>query len=217
METRTIELASLAAGGTVLEREARFLADGGVAVIPTETYYGLAASALSEKGVEAVYALKRRDIAKALPLIASDILMVEGLAEGGLTGPVRRLAAAFWPGPLTVVIRASGILPDFITGPGRTVAVRIPPLGALRALIRAAGGPLTATSANISGEKELETAAEAAAVFGGRLGLIIDGGRTPGGGPSTIVDTLSPEPRILREGKISAAEVLFVLAGERGA
>lgn len=214
MLTKTISLDSFTADGGPLKEAAGLISGGGVAVIPTETFYGLAVSACSRAGVEKIYALKKRDVRKALPLIASDLEMVEAMSVR-LPDSFRILAAAFWPGPLTVVVEAADSLPDFIRGPGRTVAVRIPPLDPLRRLIQEVGCPLTATSANISGDREITTAREAAAAFDGNVDLLIDGGRTPGGMPSTIIDLTSEMPRILREGRIPSEKILAALAVER--
>ncbi len=214
MMTKKTVLDALEAGGPALEEVVAILAGGGVAVIPTETFYGLAASAFSRDGVEKIYALKKRDGRKPLPLIASDIGMVEAMAAR-LPEAFRPLAGQFWPGPLTMVLEASSRVPDFICGPGRTVAVRVPPLDPLRRLILKTGCPLTATSANLSGEREIAEYGEAAALFEGSVELLIDGGRTPGGKPSTIIDLVSGEPKIVREGIIPPDKIFAVLAAGR--
>jgi len=211
MKTEIISLDSLVLDSTVLRRVAGNLASGCVAVMPTETYYGLGTNAMSKTGVDKIYSLKRRDLSKPLPLVASDLEMVEDLAVD-LSDMFYRLAGAFWPGPVTLILMSGTCVPDFVTGPGRTVAVRIPPLAAVRDLIRAVGHPLTATSANISGQKEITTAGQAAAVFNGQVEFVIDGGRTPGGKPSTIVNLTGGVPEIIREGKIPSEEVLRILS-----
>jgi len=176
------------------------LLEDAVAAYPTETFYALGAAAFSRK----------RDAGKPLSIIASDLDMV-GEISASLPPSFRLLAWEFWPGPLTLVLPATAGLPEFLLGPGRTIAVRIPPLPWLRALVREVGEPLTATSANLSGEKELAGPAEVAAVFRGKVDVIVDGGPAPGGAPSTIVDLTSPEPRILRLGKIPEARIRAVL------
>jgi L-threonylcarbamoyladenylate synthase len=123
----------------------------------------------------------------------------------------RPLAEEFWPGPLTLVLPAAAGLPEFLLGPGRTIAVRIPPLSWLRALVKEIGQPLTATSANLSGEKELADPAEVIALFRDKVEIVVDGGPSPGGVPSTIVDLTSPEPRILRIGTIPEIRIRAVL------
>jgi L-threonylcarbamoyladenylate synthase len=186
------------------------LLEGAVAAYPTETFYALGAAAFSRRAVEKVYCLKKRDAGKPLPVIASDLDMVKEISAS-LPLSFRLLAWEFWPGPLTLVLPAAAGLPDFLLGPGRTIAVRIPPLPWLLALVREVGQPLTATSANLSGEKELTDPAEVAAVFRGRVDVIVDGGHSPGGAPSTIVDLTSPEPRIIRLGKIPEVRIRAAL------
>jgi L-threonylcarbamoyladenylate synthase len=121
------------------------------------------------------------------------------------------LAGEFWPGPLTLVLPAAAGLPGHLLGPGRTIAVRIPPLAWLRALVRELSEPLTATSANLAGEKEIADPLEVIALFDGQVDLIIDGGPAPGGPPSTIVDLAGGRPRILREGRIPRARIESLL------
>jgi len=186
------------------------LLEDAVAAYPTETFYALGAAAFSRTAVKRVYRLKKRDAGKPLSVIASDLDMV-GEISASLPPAFRVLAGEFWPGPLTLVLPAAPGLPEFLLGPGRTIAVRIPPLPWLRALARELSQPLTATSANLSGEKELADPAEVAAVFRGKIDMIVDGGPTPGGAPSTIVDLTSPEPRIIREGTIPEVRIRAVL------
>lgn len=181
-----------------------------VVAYPTETFYALGAAAFSKRAVEKVYRLKQRDPAKALSVIASDLEMVREIA-GPLPPVFRVLAGEFWPGPLTLVLPAAERLPEFLHGPGRTIAVRIPPPAWLRRLVRDIAQPLTATSANLTGRNELADPGEVAATFGGRVDLVVDGGLSPGGAPSTIVDLTSAEPRILREGAVPSARVRAVL------
>jgi L-threonylcarbamoyladenylate synthase len=115
------------------------------------------------------------------------------------------LAAHFWPGPLTLVIPKHPDLPEAVSATS-TVGVRVPDHAAARALLQASG-PLAATSANLSGQPSPSTAEEVRAQLGGRIPLILDGGRTPGGVPSTVVDCLGAEPKVLREGPISSQEI----------
>lgn len=183
-----------------------------VIAYPTETFYALGAAAFSHKAVEKVYRLKGRDAGKPLPVVAADLDMVKEIA-GRLPPAFRALAGEFWPGPLTLVLPASGRLPEFLQGPGRTIAVRVPPPAWLRRVVRDIAQPLTATSANLAGQGELSDPAEVEALFGGKVDLVVDGGPAPGGAPSTIVDLTSAEPRILREGAVPAARVRAVLGG----
>lgn len=208
--TRVIRIGAPAEGPFPVGEIAAALLEGAVAAYPTETFYALGAAAFSRRGVERVHRLKKREEGKPLPLIVSDLDMVGELC-GPFPAAYRVLAGEFWPGPLTLVLPASSRLPDFLLGPGRTVAVRIPPLPWLRALVREISQPLTATSANLSGEEAVAEADQVIAIFGGKVEIVVDGGRTPGGGPSTVVDLSSPEPRVLREGAVSAARIRAAL------
>ncbi len=206
----TVDPASRELAGS--EDLARSLSRGAVAAYPTETFYALGAAAFSKTAVDKIFRLKKRDAAKPLSFVVSDMDMVDDLVAA-TPAPFPALAAGFWPGPLTLVLPAAARLPKHVLGPGGTIALRVPPLPWLRALVRDLGEPLTATSANLSGDRELSDAAEVKALFGGRVEIIVDGGRTPGGSPSTIVDLTGAAPRILREGRIPAARIEAVLRG----
>ncbi len=210
IRTRIFELSPAGERSGTLSAIAAALLGDAVIAYPTETFYALGAAALSRKAVEKVYRLKKRDAAKPMSIIVSDLDMVREVA-GPLPPAFRVLAGEFWPGPLTLVLRASGRLPEFLPGPDGTIAVRIPPLAWLRQLVREISQPLTATSANLSGEKEMADPSEVAAVFRGKVEVIVDGGPSPGGAPSTIVDLTSAEPRILRDGAVPAARIRAVL------
>ena len=210
LKTRIVKVDPLAVEAEALAEIGSVLAEGGVMAYPTETFYGLGAAAFSARAVARVFRLKGRDPGKPLSLIASGIDMVAKIA-GPLPDVFWTLAGEFWPGPLTLVLKAAPALPDFLTGPGRSVAVRVPPLPWLRRLVYDMSQPLTATSANLSGEREISDPAEVAAVFEGKIEMIVDGGATPGGAPSTILDLTSPEPRMLREGTVPAAKLRAVL------
>lgn len=191
------------------EIAARLLA-GAVIAYPTETFYALGAAAFAEKAVDRVFRLKKRDASKPLSFIVSDLDMVKEVAAA-LPPAFLALAGEFWPGPLTLVLPAAKGLPDGLLGPGRTIALRIPPLAWLRDLVREMSEPLTATSANLAGEREIADPKEVRALFEGRVDLVIDGGPAPGGRPSTIVDLSGGAPRILREGMIPAARIEAIL------
>ena len=186
------------------------LLEAAVIAYPTETFYALGAAAFSRRAVERVYRLKKRAADKPLSVLVSDLDMVRDVA-GPLPPAFRVLAGEFWPGPLTLVLPAAERLPEFLLGPGRTIAVRIPPLAWLRRLVSETSQPLTATSANLSGEKELADPADVTDAFQGKVDLIVDGGRAPGGLPSTIIDLTSGRPRILREGAIPSARISAIL------
>jgi L-threonylcarbamoyladenylate synthase len=189
---------------------ASVLLKDGVMAYPTETFYGLGAAGFSAKAVPRIYKLKSRDTSKPLSLVASDLDMVREIA-GSLTPAFWSLAREFWPGPLTLVLEASPSLPPYLLGPGRSVAVRIPAVAWLRRLAYELSQPVTATSANLSGEKEISSPAEVIALFDGKIELVVDGGLTPGAAPSTLLDVTGPEPHFLREGVIPSDRIRAAL------
>jgi L-threonylcarbamoyladenylate synthase len=190
----------------LIARAAEILRGGGIVAYPTDTVYGLAVDPRSVKAVERLFAVKGRDAAAAIPLIASSIEDVEQV--GALTSDDLRLARAFWPGPLTLVVSARQTLHPRVTGGGTTVAVRVPAHAVARALASSAGFPITATSANRSGRPPSMTSDEVAAAFGDDIDLLLDGGPTIGGPPSTIVEMEVNGPRLLRVGAIAWDRVL---------
>lgn len=211
-ETRTVRLGPAEESVAQAKGIARDLVAGAVAAYPTETFYALGAAACSKGAVDRVFELKGREASKPLSFIVSDIDMVREVVSS-LPPAFPSLARELWPGPLTLVLPAAAGLPDRLLGPGRSIALRIPPLAWLRGLVREIGEPLTATSANRAGEKELSDPVDVRAQFEGRVDLIIDGGATPGGLPSTIVDLTGERPRVLREGRIPAERIAALLGG----
>ena len=183
-----------------LQQALNVLNAGGLVAFPTDTVYGLGALAFDGTAVESIYAAKDRPIEKAIPVLIGD---TQDLVKVGRDVPevAYKLAARFWPGPLTVVIPKRPTLPESVSAT-TTVGVRVPDHGVARALLRAAG-PMAVTSANISGQPSPCTADDVIAQLGGRIDLIIDGGTTPRGVPSTIIDCTSQAFKILREGPIS--------------
>ncbi|MCK5577798.1 MAG: threonylcarbamoyl-AMP synthase [Dehalococcoidales bacterium] len=188
-----------------VERGVAILRRGGIVAFPTDTVYGLGVSAYNEPAVKRLYRLKQRPEARSLPILVADMVQMTEVA--GVLPPVaRKLADSFLPGALTLVLPRSARVPDVITG-GKTVAVRIPAHPVAIALIRGLGSPIVGTSANLSGRPSALTAEEVYSQFGDRLGLVIDGGRCPGGRESTIVDVTGEKPRVLREGAISRQQL----------
>ena len=212
MKTKILRMDPAVVDARLIEEIASILLGDGVMAYPTETFYGLGAAGLSARAVSKIYKLKGRDPGKPLSLMASDLDMVREIA-GEPTPAFLALAEEFWPGSLTLVLKAADMLPAFLKGPGGSVAVRIPPVAWIRRLAHELSQPLTATSANLSGGRETSDAAAVTAVFEGKIDLVIDGGMTPGGAPSTIVDLTGPEPRVLRQGVIPEAKVRAVLEG----
>ncbi len=192
-----------------IEQAAAAIRRGQVVAIPTDTVYGLAADPFQPAAVAALRRLKRRPEKQPVLLLVESLRQVERLASR-LPESFHRLAARFWPGPLTIVLPAAARIPERITAGTGTVAVRLPGSRVTRELIRAARVPLTGTSANLSGRPAAESAAQVREQFPSGLAAIVDAGPAPGRAPSTLVD-LTGEPRILREGAIPAADVLCLL------
>jgi L-threonylcarbamoyladenylate synthase len=184
------------------------LRKGGIVAFPTDTVYGVGAPAFDNAAIESIYAAKDRPVEKAIPVLIGDLSDLDEIAEN-IPDMALRFVARFWPGPLTCVVPKKHTLPPAVSATS-TVAVRIPDHSDARALLRAAG-PMAVTSANISGQPSPSTAQEVYEQLHGRIPLILDGGRTPGGVPSTLVDCTGSEPVILREGPISIDELLSSL------
>jgi L-threonylcarbamoyladenylate synthase len=194
-----------------LARAAAAIARGEVVAYPTETFYGLAADPRNADAIERVFAAKGRRGDEPLPLIASDIIQVEQWF-GDLSPHAAELAFRFWPGPLTLVLPLAGdhlrSFPTTLTAGRANIAVRVPAHPLARALARAAGGAITSTSANPSGTPPASTADEVLRTLTDRIAMVIDGGATPGGAPSTIVDVQTPQPKLVRAGILPWERVL---------
>lgn len=169
---------------------------------PTETFYGLGAAGLHAGGVRRVHELKGRPQGKPLLLIVDSIAMAESLALD-VPPAARALMARHWPGALTLVLKARPGLPDGVTAGTGTVGVRLSSAPVARGLVAALGGPITAPSANPSSLPPPSTPDGVLAHFDGALDLLVDGGATPGGAPSTVLDVTVDPPRVLRQGAIS--------------
>ncbi len=189
-----------------LARAAALLRAGQIVAFPTDTVYGVGAPFSNPEAVQRLYLAKARSDTKGIPILLasrSDLpLVVEDVGQGA-----ERLMAAYWPGPLTLVLPKSAAVPRVVTR-AATVAVRIPDHQVARALIVAVGLPLAATSANLSGNPPTVDPAVVRRDMAGRIAAVLDGGMAPGGMPSTIVDCTVEPPRIVRPGPIPAQEVL---------
>ncbi|QAY64676.1 threonylcarbamoyl-AMP synthase [Xylanimonas allomyrinae] len=189
---------------------AAILRDGGIAALPTETVYGLAGNALDPDVVGAIYAAKGRPSDN--PLIVH-VASAEDLPSVARTVPAaaRALADRFWPGPLTIVLPRRDVIPDRVTAGLDTVAVRVPAHEAFRAVLRAAGMPLAAPSANRAGSPSPTTAAHVLHDLDGRIPAVLDGGPCDVGVESTVVDLTRTPPRLLRPGGVSLEQLREVL------
>jgi L-threonylcarbamoyladenylate synthase len=186
---------------------------GQVIVYPTETFYGLGADPLEPAAMERLFALKRRAPGKPVALIAADRAMAMALARE-VPADAHRLADAFWPGPLTLVLPARSDLPPALVGDDGGVAVRVSSHPVARALASQLGRPLTATSANLSGRPPATTLAEARAAFGNKVKVYLEGGKLDARGPSTVVAFQESGFRVLRAGAISDRQLVAALSVE---
>ncbi len=197
-----------ASSSDAIPRAIEILKTGGLVAFPTDTVYGVGALAFDGKAVESIYAAKDRPVEKAIPVLIGDS---DDLEKVGIDIPdsAHRLASRFWPGPLTILVPKRADLPGAVSSTS-TVGVRVPDHDVARALLQAAG-PMAVTSANISGKQSPVTAEEVYEQLAGRIDLILDGGKTPGSVPSTLVDCTASELTVLREGPISLEELLSAL------
>jgi len=186
-----------------LEQALEALRRGEVIVFPTETFYGLGADAFNGNAVERVLGLKGREPENPIPILVADEQMLRSVVAQ-IPPLARRLMDHFWPGPLTLVLRAKKGLPVALVNRSGGVGVRISSHPLASRLVRGLGHPLTATSANPSGKEPARTIAEAMAYFSARLEIFIDGGRLPGRRGSTVVEIAQDQWRILREGEIGS-------------
>jgi L-threonylcarbamoyladenylate synthase len=191
-----------------LDAAVEWLRAGKLVAYPTDTFYGLAADPDSETAIRGLFQLKGREASAAIPLVATSIAQVELWC--GLSQMSRRLAEEFWPGPLSLICDAPARVVAAVHAGRRTVAIRVPNHPVARALAAVFGAPVTATSANRSGEAAVDCAGDLPWEHDDRV-LVIDGGDTTGGAPSTIVDARDRTPLLIREGAIAWDRVLHSL------
>ena len=184
-----------------VERAVAALERGGLIVYPTETLYGLGADATRAQAVERLADLKERDREKPLSVLVASRAMLEEIVAS-IPPVAGRLMEAFWPGPLTIVLRAKDGLSARLTAGSGTIAVRLSSHPLAQAIVAALGRPLTATSANPGGLPPALDVAAARAYFGSRVDVYVDGGRSPAGPASTVVDCSATALRLVREGSV---------------
>ena len=187
------------------------LKKGGVIAYPTETFYALGVEFNRFSSLKKLNALKKRPREKALPMIIGSIATLSAIVSpewlSAVPPFVLSLTDRFWPGPLTLLMPARKGLPECLTADTGMIAVRMPGESFALHLARHAGFPITATSANLSGSPPADRAEMVSQYFGDELDLVIDGGKTPGGLPSTIVDVSGDKAKIAREGVIRRDEI----------
>jgi L-threonylcarbamoyladenylate synthase len=188
---------------------AKIVRNGGLVVFPTETVYGLGCDPNNIEAVKRLLVVKG-DRNKPLPVLAASPAAVEKVAFVSTNG--KRLASKFWPGPLTLIFTKKSSLPDFVTFGLDSVGLRIPNNGFALSLIRQSGGLLVGSSANRTAEKPPKSVKEISDELEEMVDVILDGGSTVQGVPSTVVDLTTDTPRILREGPIRLKNILDALA-----
>lgn len=198
-----------------LDQAAAMLDRGGLVALPTETVYGLAADCRDSQAVEKIYLAKGRPEQKPLSVLLTGMEMVEGVCQN-IPPLAYRLAEAFWPGPLTMILPSRGTVAPVVTAGGDTLGVRCPDHPLTLAVIRRLGRPLAAPSANLSDQPSPKTAQEVLAALDGRVDGVLDGGNCTVGVESTIVDLTGPQPRILRQGGLAASEIWRVAEDHPG-
>jgi L-threonylcarbamoyladenylate synthase len=191
-------------------RAAELLRAGQLVAIPTETVYGLAANALDEAAVRRIFAAKGRPYSSPLIVHVADIAMARDLASEW-PPQAEKLAERFWPGPLTIIVPKSDKVPDIVTAGLPSVALRMPAHPVALAVIRAAGIPLAAPSANRFTQLSPTTAQHVREALGDAVALVVDGGPCSVGIESTVISLIGPVPRILRPGMISQTQVEEVI------
>lgn len=214
------QMAALVTGTELLmpgqtERAAQLLRQGKLVAVPTETVYGLAADATQAGAVHANYEAKGRPDTKPLNVLVDGMTMVENVCQA-IPPDAYRLAEAFWPGPLTMILWGNGTLPDIVPAGGATQGVRCPNHPDTLAVIRALGRPLACPSANLSGQPSPKSAPEVYGQLAGRIDGVLDGGTCAVGVESTILDLTATPYRILRQGGLSRADIEAALGQSVG-
>lgn len=190
-----------------LEPAARVLNNGGVIAYPTETVYGLGANIFQREAVARIFAIKGRDASKPISIMISSPSDVDRFcADVSILG--KMLMAAYWPGPLTLILKAAQSLPDYLGSPEGRIGLRLPDHPICAALMNLYRDPITSTSANLTGRPALVNAQQIIEQFGDQIDLIIDGGECRTSQSSTVVDVSGSAPNVLREGAIPTADIM---------
>ncbi len=194
-----------------IDEAVAILKSGGVIGFPTETFYGLGADARSEAAIGKIFEVKGRDFSNPILVVIGEPGHIDLFAQD-IPAQARALMKRFWPGPVTILFRAStAVSPKLTAGSGK-IGIRLTSHPIARELAKKLGGPLTATSANLSGAPECSSAKEVLVQIEGRIDGVVDGGQTPGGKGSTVVDATVSPVRVLREGVIATALIQDTLA-----
>lgn len=196
-----------------LNKAAAILLSGGIVAYPTETYYGLAVNPFDDRALEKLYRVKQRSQKKPFLVLIADREQLDNLVLP-VPAVFEQLITRFWPGPLTLVCQARKDIPLLLTGESGTVGCRLSPHKVAGQLLDVYGGPITATSANISGQAAAVCADQVQQVFGESIDLILDGGATPGEKGSTLIGVRDGQVYLLRDGAIAFTDIVKFLASD---
>ena len=199
------------AGAESIRRAAEIIREGGVVGFPTETVYGLGGDALDGEAAKKIFEAKGRPGDNPLIVHISALNEIDRLIEGGMPEVAKKLAEAYWPGPLTMIMKKSGLIPDEVSAGLKTVGIRMPSNETARALIREAGRPIAAPSANRSGRPSPTTAQHVLDDMDGRIPMILDGGACQVGLESTVLDVTGEVARVLRPGGVTPEMIAEVV------
>jgi L-threonylcarbamoyladenylate synthase len=192
---------------SILKKAAAIIKKGGVVVLPTDTVYGLVCDATNPETVKKLYQIKKRPLSQPLSIALSDLSYIYKYVES-YSDLAEKLAKKLLPGPLTIVLKKSSLIPDIVTAGRSDIGIRIPDLKIVLKLIELVQRPIVIPSANIHNRPSPTTAQQALKDLNGKVDLILDGGKTKYGVESTIVSFINDEIKILREGAISTEEIL---------
>jgi L-threonylcarbamoyladenylate synthase len=205
METKTLAISD----PNALARAIDILTSGGLVAFPTDTVYGLGALVFDENAIARIYEVRGIRDDEMLPILLADFEQLDRIVMG-TSSLCEKLARRFWPGPLTLMLPRHTSISEAVT-PHPTIGVRIPDFEPTRDLLRLTG-PLVVSTANFGTQESPRSAQDVDAQLGGQIPLILDGGVTPGGTPSTVADCTQGHPIILREGPITMEQILNALA-----
>jgi len=192
----------------------RCLRAGGIIIYPTETFYGIGALFTIENTLKRLFSIKQRDAGKPVLLLIPDVAFIKNISSA-VPPVLEKLAEIFWPGPLTLLVAAQPHLSSLVTGQNRTVGIRVSSNPIVQALLALLQDGITSTSANISGDVSPSSIEEIPTALLNTVDIVIDGGKTPGGSPSTVFDIASTPYKTVREGAISTRQIMKVLEEAR--
>ena len=192
----------------------RCLRAGGIIIYPTETFYGIGALFTIENTLKRLFSIKQRDAGKPVLLLIPDVAFIKNISSA-VPPVLEKLAGIFWPGPLTLLVAAQPHLSLLVTGQNRTVGIRVSSNPIVQALLALLQDGITSTSANISGDVSPSSIDEIPTALLNTVDIVIDGGKTPGGSPSTVFDIASTPYKTVREGAISTRQIMKVFEETR--